>query len=107
MCCQALSTKYSRSADQQAGDIKVAYSQISKAYQQKAVQLEAQATAGGSGTPIAGGISITDLLNQQQNADRLPTQFNIGMTDSALPVPAVGNQPDEGIGGDGNPGTQL
>jgi hypothetical protein len=99
VCCRALANKFARSADQQAGDTRVAYSQISKAYAAKAIQLDVIA-ASGSTTPYAGGISITDLNNRQLDSDRVPPQFNIGMTDSALPVPAVGNAPDGGTGVD-------
>src|SRR5262249_32672598 len=91
VCCRALATKYSRSADQQAGDTRVMYSQISKAYAAKAIQLEATAamqgagaaTAGGAGAgaPFAGGISVTDLINRQNDTDRMPPIFSIGMTD--------------------------
>jgi hypothetical protein len=92
ICCRALATKYSRSADQQAGDTKVAYSQIAKAYTLKAIELESQVAMGGGVMPFAGGLTVSDVMSRAQNADLMPSQFNIGMMDSILPVPSVGNE---------------
>jgi hypothetical protein len=87
-CCRALASKYARSADQKAGDVAVKYSDISKAYALRAVALDAQATASGAGVvPFAGG--VTDALNDAQLGS---PQFNIGMMDSTLPVPSLGNE---------------
>jgi hypothetical protein len=100
-CCRALATQYSRSIDQTAGDTGVKYSQMAKAYASRATTFEARAAAMGSGTPYAGGISITDKINQELNTDRVDPQFNIGMTDDWLPVGPVANETLDG-GGSGN-----
>src|ERR1700730_18670600 len=60
MCCRTLASKYSRSADQKAGDTQVWYSQIAKGYELRAIELEAAAAMSGTSvTPFAGGTSIT------------------------------------------------
>jgi hypothetical protein len=93
VCCRSMAAKFSRSVDQAVGDIKASYSQLAKAYTRKAVELEALAATGL--TPYAGGISVTDMINRQMNADRVPMQFNIGMMDALLPVPPVGTEQEE------------
>jgi hypothetical protein len=93
LCCRSLATKYARSADEKAGDTQVWYSQIAKGYALRAIELEAQAAQSGvSVVPFAGGTSVTDANNRAGNADLMPSQFNIGMMDSTLPVPSVGNE---------------
>src|ERR1035438_5918147 len=63
-CCNALAAQYARSVDQAAGNQKISYSQMSKAYAGRALQFEAQAAAAGSAVPYAGGISEADKLSQ-------------------------------------------
>ena len=94
MCCRSLATKYARSADEKAGDSQVWYSQIAKGYALRAIELEAAAAASGTSViPFAGGVSVTDANNRAGNLDLVQPQFNIGMMDSVLPVPSVGNEP--------------
>ena len=95
-CCRALASKYSRSADQKAGDTQVWYSQIAAAYALKAIQLDAQAAqTGASVIPFAGGTSVTDFNNRAGDPNQMSPQFNIGMMDSVLPVPSVGNEQEQ------------
>jgi len=100
-CCRTLATQYARSVDTAAGDTKDAFSQMSKAYALKATAFEQLAALGGSGTSYAGGISVADKQRQEQDSDRVPPQFNIGMEDDRLPVDSAGNeladQPASGI----------
>lgn len=91
-CCRTLQARFSRSVDQAAGDTKVMYSQLAKAYGGKAADFDAKAAAGGAGLPYAGGISITDKIKQGQDQDRVPTQFQVGMDENLLPVAPAGNE---------------
>jgi hypothetical protein len=100
-CCRALATQYSRSVDQAAGSTTNKYSQMAKAYASRAAAFESRAAIMGAAMPYAGGISITDKLNQEMNADRVEPQFNVGMTDDWLPVGPVDNETLDG-GGSGN-----
>jgi hypothetical protein len=97
-CCRTLATRFSSSVDQQAGTTKIAYSQMGKAYQAKALQFEARAAMSGAAMPYAGGISITDKMMQELNMDRVQPNFNFGMTDNTLPVSQAGNELEEETG---------
>jgi hypothetical protein len=92
-CCRSLASKFARSVDQTAGDTKLAYSQLSKAYTAKATAFENKAALSGSGMPYAGGISVADKQNQEQDTDRVQPQFNVGMDENeTLPVGVAGNE---------------
>jgi hypothetical protein len=91
-CCRSLAAKFSRSVDQQAGTSKIAYSQLAKSYTMKAIEYEQKATLAGAGTPYMGGISVSDKTSQDQNTDRPPTQFNLGMTDNLIPEASQANE---------------
>lgn len=91
-CCRALATAFSVAPDQTAGGQGLKNSQIAKAYMARANEYDGIAAAGGAGLPYAGGISIADKEQQEGDSDRVPPEFNIGMDDDELPVPAAGNQ---------------
>lgn len=91
-CCRALAAKFSRSVDTNAGGSKKSFGQLSKAYTLKASEYDQKATMDGAGVPYAGGISVADKLGQEQDDDRVPPQFNVGMDDNLLPVPPSGNE---------------
>ncbi|HZT90284.1 MAG TPA: hypothetical protein VFA12_20255 [Stellaceae bacterium] len=90
MACSQVAAKFSSLADQSAGQTKIAYSQRAKAYRAMAAEYKNLAAARGGGMPYAGGISISDKAQQTQDSDRVPPNFNIGMTDDFLPVAPVG-----------------
>lgn len=91
-CCRSLAARYSRSVDMKAGDNSRSFSQMAKAYSTQAAIFESKAAMGGAAVPYAGGISVADKMQQEQNPDRVSPQFNIGMDDNDLPVPSGGNQ---------------
>jgi hypothetical protein len=85
-CCRSLAARMSRSFDQKAGTASVSYSQMAKAYFQKANNFEVLATQV-AGQPYFGGTSIFDKFVQTSDPDRPPANFSIGMHDNYLPVP--------------------
>ena len=85
-CCRSLAAKYAIQATTAAGDTKISYSDISKSFAARANALDQKAIIFGSAMPYAGGISVTDKQNQVEDADRVPTNFNIGMDDNRLPI---------------------
>lgn len=92
-CCRSLQAKFSRSVDQSAGGSKTMFSQLAKAYGIKAAEFEGKAAMSGAGLPYAGGISVADKRNQQQNPDRVTPQFQVGMDDNDfMPVGPAGNE---------------
>lgn len=85
--CRALASQYSRSADRQAGDTRIKYSDMAKAYALRVSEFEAKAaTSGGSGMPYVGGISISDKDANVGDSDRVDPRFAYGMFDSNLPL---------------------
>jgi hypothetical protein len=94
-CCMTLATKFGRSVDQAVGTAKISFSQMAKAYIGKAAFFNAKAAAMGSGMPYAGALSVTDMLNQLSNPDRLAPSFTIGLTDNFLPVAPAGGETEE------------
>lgn len=90
--CRTLAAKLSRQADVVDKDLRSSYSQRAKAYAARANELDTKANARGGGLPYAGGLSISDKIQNEQNPDRVQPQFNIGMEDNYLPVPPVPNE---------------
>lgn len=91
-CCRSLAAKFSRQVDSAIGDLRASFSQKYDHFLALSYQLDAKATEQGGGTPYAGGISEIDKENQQEDTDRVPPQYTLGMTDNELPVPSVGNE---------------
>lgn len=101
-CCRSLQAKFSRSVDQSNGTYKSSYSQLAKAYGVKAAEFESKAAMSGAGGPYAGGISVADKIQQEQNGDRVQPQFQIGMEDNDfMPVGPAGNESSIPPGGNG------
>lgn len=97
-CCRSLAARFSRSVDQQAGTSKLFYSQMAKAYTQKTIEFELNATLSGAAVPIMGSISISDKQAQELDTNRVRPQFTIGMMDGTLPVAQTGgNETQEEI----------
>lgn len=86
VCARSLAAKFARSVTFKAGQSSATFSDLSKAYLTMATQFEMQAALSGAGMPYAGGISETDMLNQEQDGDRVPSVFTIGMDDDTIPV---------------------
>lgn len=88
--CTALASQFSQQSDLATGSVRLTLSQKAKAYRVMALKFEAQAASGAM--PYAGGISVTDKTNNQQDPDQVAPQFQIGMEDNLLPVPPDGNE---------------
>lgn len=100
--CRAISAQYSQKVDVTSpGEIRTAYSNQATAYARRAKELDEVARGRGAGiSPFAGGISVTDKVNRQQDTDRVQPAFNIGMTDNLIPVGPAGNEtPTQPMGG--------
>lgn len=88
-CCMNLAAGFARDADSAQGPLHTALSQKSRSYAAMAARYENRASVSPG---YAGGISVTDKVQQEQNPDRVPPNFNIGMTDNFLPVGPAGNE---------------
>lgn len=90
--CRSIAAKFSRRTDTIDKDLRTLMSSQAKAYSARANEFENQAAARSGAAPYAGGISIADKVQQELNPDRVPPNFNIGMTDDYFPVAPVGNE---------------
>lgn len=87
MCCRNLASRFSREADSVQGtELRTMYSAKAKAYAARAADFEQLASDSGYVMPFAGGISISQKTQQEQNSDRVPPNFSIGMDDNILPL---------------------
>lgn len=92
-CCAALAASMSRLADTTTGELRTLYSSRARAYNARAGYYEQKSSELGGGLPLVGGISIADKLAAEIDPDRVPPQFNIGMTDNFnQPVAPAGNE---------------
>ncbi len=82
----ALCAKFARQVDELTGDLQRKCSQKSKQYGELADKLRKQASNPLTTTPIpfAGGVSIADIQNREDDDDRVSDIFNIGQDDSIL-----------------------
>lgn len=94
MLCRSLATQFARQADTVQETLRVMYSSKMRAYNQMAMQYEAQSVGRSGVSGYAGGISIADKIREENNTDRVPPNFNIGMTDNLnQPITPAGNEP--------------
>ncbi len=91
-CCRSIGSTFSRQVDSAVGDLRASFSQKAKAYLQRALNLEGQFAVNGGAVPFGGGLTITDKMAAEADADRVPPQFAIGMEDNFLPIPDSGNE---------------
>lgn len=91
-CCRQIAAQYSRKVDTTSpGPVATRYSTEAKAYADRAKELDAIVQARGIGVmPYAGGISVTDKTNVQQDTDRVSPSFTIGLSDNAIPIRSTG-----------------
>lgn len=92
-CCRSLAVRFASQVTTAAGDTKIAYSDITKAFAARAQAFESQAANSGAGLPYAGGISQSDKDSQVENTDRVQPQFVLGADDNFIPVAPVGTNP--------------
>ena len=75
----AIASKFSRLADQSVGDLKVDMYQKATNAREQAKLLYAQASReGNTPTPYAGGISVSDKENDEDNSDIVQPYFSRG-----------------------------
>ena len=93
MCCESIAANASRKADTTTGELRTLYSSIAKSYHARSAYYESQAAARGGALPIVGGISVMEKAAQEANPDRVPPNFNTGMTDNLnQPIGPAGNE---------------
>lgn len=91
-CCRSLATQMSRQADSSQGELRISYSSRSRNFAKRAEEYELREAISGSGQAWAGGISIADKQGRETDTDRVKPQFNLGMTDSSIPISQGGNE---------------
>lgn len=94
VCCDSIASKASRRADTTTGELRTLYSGIAKAYFARAAMYESKSAELGGALPFAGGITVSGKQLAELDPDRIPSNFNIGMTDNwNMPVAPAGNEP--------------
>lgn len=73
-CVYRIIAKLTRLADESVGQVKISYSQKSKAYRVMIQDLRNQ-IATGDITPYAGGIAVSDVINVNCNGNRVRPDF--------------------------------
>ena len=86
----AQAAKYARKATMSVDGFSVDYTDLAKAMTALAYQLRRQKSErpGANGAPFVGGVSISDMIGNDENTDRVPSQFRIGEDDDP-PKPAL------------------
>lgn len=102
-CCRNISLGYATQVDIVQGELKTNYSNMTKVFMDRAAWLESRGMARGGAMPYAGGISVQDKINYQDNTDRVTPAFNVGQDDNLTdPVGPVGQQTPTSPRGVGN-----
>ena len=94
ICCVSIAANASRRADTSTGELRTHYSEVARAYAARGAAYEAKSAELGGALPFAGGITISGKILAECDLDRVPPNFNVGMTDNnSYPVAPAGNEP--------------
>ena len=86
--CETIMAKYSRLADESAGQVSISFSQRAKGYSSMLANLKTRLYSEDCGI-IAGGISVSDKTRVQLNSDRVKPEFNKHMFENDQIAPWV------------------
>lgn len=86
--CETVIAKFSRMADETAGQVSISFSQRAKAYRSLLSDLRSRLSMEDM-SPVAGGISISDKQATVANADRVPPFFTRTMMENRDIAPWV------------------
>ena len=101
-CCRSLATRFAREVDNVVNEMHLLYSQRMKAFRAMALDYEGQSSMRGGALPFAGGISISEKVQNANNPDLVEPAFQIGMdTNYIIPFGPAGNESPYGAGGEG------
>lgn len=81
--CTAQAMKYGRKVTMSVDGLSVNYSDLAKQFTALAQQLRKQLSEapGAFGVPYVGGVSLSDMLTNDLDSDRVPSQFEVGSED--------------------------
>jgi len=82
VCSGALAARFARESSYRIGQVSETFKQKSEAYERRESDLRNMLALSGGDGPYAGGISVSDVSNQEADADRVKGQFSIGMHDN-------------------------
>jgi len=92
MVCRSLSARLSREADTVDKDLRTTLSARATAFSRRAAEYENKAVSRSGAKPFAGGLSIADKINRENDPDRVQPGFVLGGDTNYLPVAPVGNE---------------
>lgn len=90
---RSMAARFSSKVDASIDGMRANFSQKQEQWSKRAIEFDTLSAMSGGVIPYMGGISKQDMRAQEQNPDRVPPQYSIGMDDSSLPVPPL--QPGE------------
>lgn len=91
--CEVIQAKFSRMVDETVGSVRISFSQRMDAMNKlKTSLIQRIATEGIPSGPYAGGISISDIQQNNQNADRVRPDFTKHMMENQSIAPWVTSQ---------------
>ncbi len=97
MCCGSIAANASRRADTSTGELRTHYSEVARAYFARSAMYETKSAEMGGALPFCGGITISGKALAEADLDRVPPNFNVGMTDNVnYPVAPAGNETSVG-----------
>lgn len=91
-CCRDIASQFSRKVDTVQGELRTLYSNQARSYASRAIEYQQFGMSRGGALPYSGAVSIQDKINQTENTDRVPPDFNKAQFDDLLPVGPVGQQ---------------
>jgi hypothetical protein len=98
ICCGSIAANASRRADTSTGELRTHYSEIARAYFARSAMYEAKSAELGGALPFVGGISVDDKMQAEMDPDRVPPDFNRGLTDNNnYPISPAGNEPSVAV----------
>lgn len=94
---RTMSARSSSSVDMAMCNLSGRFSQAQTNWAARALEFDYLSAVAGGVIPYMGGMTYTDMALQDDNPDRVPMQYSIGMDDSYLPVapipPGTNNKP--------------
>lgn len=89
-CCEAIMAKFSRMCDEKVGGVSINFSQKRKLYEEMRTDLRRRIAIEGA-TPYAGGIYKSDVMQVNQNTNRIKTTFTDHMMQNCQQTPWISN----------------
>ena len=91
LAARSLSASYSRRSEVKIDGLTVKFQEIAKQYRDLAAQLKEMSRDGVAalGSPVIGGISLSEMDSVDEDEDRTPSRVKVGMHDIEYNTPEI------------------